>query len=476
MKHFFLFLSFLFLTAQIANSQDGIGVWTQTYSSTARIFCIAVDPTNQNTMYVGSLDNGINKTTNAGVNWTLMNNGLTYNHVFTIAVSKSNPNIVYAATDSLGGWTVSGLYKSTDGGANWTICSAGIYDSKNIQCVVVHPTDPNIVFCGTFNAYWDSSIGFWKTTNGGTTWTACNTGMGNKNILSCAMNPKNPNVIIAGSSLIYASSTGPVSMYRSNDMGTTWSLIVSGIPQASTDNNPIRCLSYSSSDTNVVLAGLFLNAAALTGGMYLTINGGQTWVQKNSGIPQTQAYLARSCIIAPGSSTEFYSGWDYSGLTNIGVYRSTDAGNSWTNFCGSVFLNTYAVRGLAERSTGNPTLYAGNAGSATANSGTGLYEYSWQASGISGNNSIPDKYALSQNYPNPFNPVTVINYSIRNQGLVTIKIYDITGNEVTTLVNEYKQAGYYNVNFDGKNLSSGTYFYKITSNEFTATKKMVLLK
>ena len=102
MKHFLLIVTFLFSAFQFANSQDGIGAWTQTYSSTARIFSITVDPTNQNTMYVGSLDNGINKTTNAGLNWTLMNTGLTYNHVFAIAVSKSSPNIVYAATDSLG--------------------------------------------------------------------------------------------------------------------------------------------------------------------------------------------------------------------------------------------------------------------------------------------------------------------------------------------------------------------------------------
>jgi hypothetical protein len=428
-------------------------------------------------MYVGSLDNGINKTTNAGLNWTLMNTGLTYNHVFAIAVSKSSPNIVYAATDSLGGWTTSGLYKSTDGGASWTICSAGIYDSKNIQCIVVHPTNPNIVFCGTFNAYFDSPVGFWKTTDGGTTWSAASTGMGNKNILSCAMNPKNPNVIYAGSSLIYSTQTGPVSMYRSNDMGATWTLIVNGIPQTSTDNNPIRCLSVSSLDTTVVLAGLFQNSASLTGGMFVTTNGGQLWVAKNSGTPQTQAYLPRSCLIVPGSATEFYSGWDNSGLVNIGVYRTTDAGNSWVNFSGGAFQSTWAVRGLGYRtSPGNPTLYAGNAGTATASTGTGLYEYSWQASGIIGNTNIPDKYDLLQNYPNPFNPVTEIKYELLKQGFVTLKVYDITGKEVTTLVNDFQPAGYYTVSFNGAKLSSGNYFYRIITDNFTAVKKMVLVK
>ena len=83
---------------------------------------------------------------------------------------------------------------------------------------------------------------------------------------------------------------------------------------------------------------------------------------------------------------------------------------------------------------------------------------------------------MLQNYPNPFNPVTEIKYELLKQGFVTLKVYDITGKEVTTLVNDFQPAGYYTVSFNGAKLSSGNYFYRIITDNFTAVKKMVLVK
>ncbi len=88
----------------------------------------------------------------------------------------------------------------------------------------------------------------------------------------------------------------------------------------------------------------------------------------------------------------------------------------------------------------------------------------------------PNKYALAQNYPNPFNPVSIINYQLAINSFVTLKVYDLTGKEVASLVNEVKDAGYYSVQFDAKNLSSGTYFYKLSTDKFSDVKKMVVLK
>jgi hypothetical protein len=88
----------------------------------------------------------------------------------------------------------------------------------------------------------------------------------------------------------------------------------------------------------------------------------------------------------------------------------------------------------------------------------------------------PDVFYLGQNYPNPFNPSTIIKYSVPADGLVTLKVYDLLGKEVSTLVNDYKQAGTFDVNFDGSNLSSGVYYYQLTSGELTATKKLMLTK
>ncbi|MBL0106941.1 MAG: T9SS type A sorting domain-containing protein [Ignavibacteria bacterium] len=83
---------------------------------------------------------------------------------------------------------------------------------------------------------------------------------------------------------------------------------------------------------------------------------------------------------------------------------------------------------------------------------------------------------MISNYPNPFNPTTTISYEIPFGGLVKIKAYDITGKEIITLVNEYKQAGRYSVDFNGSNFSSGVYFYTFESNKFVQTNRMVLIK
>jgi hypothetical protein len=97
--------------------------------------------------------------------------------------------------------------------------------------------------------------------------------------------------------------------------------------------------------------------------------------------------------------------------------------------------------------------------------------------GISGNNNgIPKDFKLSQNYPNPFNPSTQISFSLPKASVVKLVVYDMTGREITSLVNEFRQAGNHNVTFDASSLSSGVYFYKIIAGDFTETKKMVLMK
>ena len=96
--------------------------------------------------------------------------------------------------------------------------------------------------------------------------------------------------------------------------------------------------------------------------------------------------------------------------------------------------------------------------------------------GVTPTSSIADKYTLSQNYPNPFNPTTKINFSLPKSGNTTLKVYDMLGKEVMTLVNDFKTAGSYVVEFNASTLSSGTYFYRLESNGFVDTKKMLLIK
>jgi plastocyanin len=96
--------------------------------------------------------------------------------------------------------------------------------------------------------------------------------------------------------------------------------------------------------------------------------------------------------------------------------------------------------------------------------------------GVSDDELIAEEFELNQNYPNPFNPSTRISYSIPSASFVNLKVYDIIGNEITVLVNEEKQAGNYQIDFDATELSGGVYFYQLLTGSFVETKKMILMK
>jgi hypothetical protein len=89
---------------------------------------------------------------------------------------------------------------------------------------------------------------------------------------------------------------------------------------------------------------------------------------------------------------------------------------------------------------------------------------------------LPGKFELYQNYPNPFNPSTIIRFKIEDLRFTTLKVYDILGKEIASLVNEKLKAGTYEVTLDGGNLSSGIYFYKLTAGNYIETKRMILMK
>ena len=89
---------------------------------------------------------------------------------------------------------------------------------------------------------------------------------------------------------------------------------------------------------------------------------------------------------------------------------------------------------------------------------------------------VPNKFVLNQNYPNPFNPSTVLSFQLPVAGFISLKVYDINGREISELVNENLSAGEYKINFNGSALPSGVYYYKLTSDNFSETKKMILIK
>jgi YVTN family beta-propeller protein len=134
--------------------------------------------------------------------------------------------------------------------------------------------------------------------------------------------------------------------------------------------------------------------------------------------------------------------------------------------------------------SGSLSIY-NNEGTAEANYETGiaprrvLFKYTEQPDDVSDNPAAAVSFSLAQNYPNPFNPATIIQYSVpamHSGETVSLKVYDILGNEISTLVNEVQPAGQYEITFNASGLSSGVYFYRLTAGNFTGAKQMVLLR
>jgi hypothetical protein len=97
--------------------------------------------------------------------------------------------------------------------------------------------------------------------------------------------------------------------------------------------------------------------------------------------------------------------------------------------------------------------------------------------GVNGNNNeIPESFELKQNFPNPFNPNTIIDYSVPKEGKISLEVFDVSGRMISTLVNEVKLAGNYKYDFNAGSLATGVYFYKLTGDGFTGTRKMILVK
>ena len=138
--------------------------------------------------------------------------------------------------------------------------------------------------------------------------------------------------------------------------------------------------------------------------------------------------------------------------------------------CSSIVPGDYFLR-LVTSVDGEAEYFLGN----VQNTGEGLSKRTYTQINFDGT-KLPESYDLSQNYPNPFNPATTINYQMPQTGFVTLRVYDILGKEVATLVNQQKNQGRYSVNFDASRLASGVYIYQLRVNDYVSSKKMLLLK
>ncbi|MCL4278681.1 MAG: T9SS type A sorting domain-containing protein, partial [Ignavibacteriaceae bacterium] len=191
---------------------------------------------------------------------------------------------------------------------------------------------------------------------------------------------------------------------------------------------------------------------------------GNTWSEVNNGLTNYDINALVSNTYELGDNV-------FAGTPN-GVFQSSDNGMNWFELPDG--LTTKDVRSLS--SSWNGYLYAGTVGG-------GVFRSTASTTSVENENINPSLFILYQNYPNPFNPSTTIRYSIpvsrnssKGETFVTLKVYDVLGNEITTLINEEKSAGNYEIQFDATDIPSGVYFYTLRTEEFTQTRKLVLLK
>jgi hypothetical protein len=179
------------------------------------------------------------------------------------------------------------------------------------------------------------------------------------------------------------------------------------------------------------------------------------WLQQNSGT--THGLYAVSFSDANNGTVVGDSGT---------ILRTRNAGATWTSQTSGTTSILFGV-----------SFTDAEYGTVVGDSGTILHTTNGGVTSVGGeHNGVPHQYSLSQNYPNPLNPSTTIKFELPKASLVSLTVYDILGRVVSVLVNEGRGAGVHEVKFDGSSLASGVYFYRLQAENFTQTKRLLLLK
>ena len=314
------------------------------------------------------------------------------------------------------------IMKTTDSGLNWF----RIYENTG------RPKLVDLHFYNIYKGdYIDVNGNMYRTNNGGTSWTLRGSSQYNE---------------ITGAYFIDSNTaiqcTDFFSTFKTTNGGSSWQEVLSFIPYSHSD------ITFMNANTGFIV-GEF-------GSIARSGDGGNSWGPVNSG---TETDL--NSVFFPTANTGFILG-------KFGkILKSTNGGLAWYSQISNTALNLNSVYFISA----NIGYIAGNNGLLLKTTTGGEI-----TTGINLNLNSQYEYKLIQNFPNPFNPTTNLEFGISKMGFVTLKVYDILGQEVKTLVNEIKPVGTYSMLFDGSNLSSGIYFYKMTAEDFSAIKKMLLIK
>ena len=359
------------------------------------------------------------------------------------------------------------IYRSSDGGVNWQQS----YFSNIVDLYDISSFNSSLIFaCGQKRYAFEGLV--LKSIDSGQSWSSHNISSGYPIY----------EISIPDSSAMYAFTESK--MYKSTDVGDTWDIIYQS-------SYPIfRDIEFVSENVGFVLSGLSYSSSiykTTDGGtnwdifsissnsevysmsfpsenvgyacgfynLFKTNNGGINWVQLNN--------IANANSFSEVVFNDELNGWI---IGNNGIYYTSDGGQSWTQEFNSEYsFNTFAIKK-------SESLYA-------AGGGCRLIKYNADLASavvLDQKSTLPIEFALLQNYPNPFNPITKIRYDIATASQVTLKIYDILGEEVITLVNELVQPGRYTVDWNAGSFASGVYLYTITAGDFIETKKMILIR
>lgn len=382
-----------------------------------------------NEIYLSQFGAGIFKSSDGTGSWQNISNGLN-------TVESKNITQVFASGNNLYAATHDGIYKSTNDDEQWIKKSNGITIGPGAtieytQSIFEHNGN---LFTGAWN-------GIYRSIDEAENWEITN--VSGQGILAKNFTSHNGILFAARESINFPDG------YFSTDAGTTW--------------DPLNNISFPT--ITFLSEPLYLWAGTIHG-VWLSTDNGNSWIHRSEGL-SPDPYSSSIIRVNRNLITSLKFG-------GSGIFRSADDGVTWIDWAeGLPFLNS--IEKLI--------VYEDKIIAATSD-GLWQRDTSEVITALEEQNNLPHEFNLFQNYPNPFNPTTNIRYAIppviasgtKQSQFVSLKVYDILGIEIATLVNENRPAGNYEVNFDASDLTSGIYFCRLQTNKFSSTKKMLMVK